>query len=172
MNPRIFGGLLALARDANQNGAQGNLRRALDSTLAVLRSRFDRQGIRLEVQLGDVVPNIPVGQADLERVLLNLATNAGEAMPKGGLLSIKAENAGDRLAVLITDTGLGITPENLTRIEEPFFTTKHNGTGLGLSVCRSILRNAGGQLYIYSQPGSTKVTVLLPVAAEKAAPHE
>lgn len=169
---RIFGGLLALARNANQNGAQGNLRRALDSTLAVLRDRLDRQGIRLEIQLGDIVPNIQVGQADLERVLLNLATNAGEAMPNGGLLSIKAEHVGNRLAVMITDTGAGITPENLTRIEEPFFTTKHNGTGLGLSVCRSILRNAGGHLYICSEPGSTQVRVLLPVVAERALPHE
>jgi two-component system, NtrC family, sensor kinase len=164
---RIFGGMLALARDANQGIMQANVRRALDSTLAVLRDGLERQGIHLDVQLSDVVPNIQAGQGDLEQLLLNLATNARDAMPSGGVLSIRTEIAGDTIAIVVHDSGTGISPEVMARIQEPFFTTKQNGNGLGLSICRSIVWNAGGRMEIASQPGAgTRIKVLLPTVRE------
>ena len=167
---RIFGGMLALARGANQGSAQANVRRALDSALAVLRDGLERQGIRLDVQLGDVVPRIQVGQGDLEQLFLNLTTNARDAMPTGGLLSIKARNLGNTLELAIRDTGCGITPELISRIQEPFFTTKPNGNGLGLSICRSIIRNVGGRIEIESGVGvGTQIRVLLPTVFDKMA---
>ena len=167
---RIFGGMLALARGANQGSAQANVRRALDSALAVLRDGLERQGIRLDVQLGDVVPRIQVGQGDLEQLFLNLTTNARDAMPAGGLLSIKARNLGNTLELAIRDTGCGITPELISRIQEPFFTTKPNGNGLGLSICRSIIRNVGGRIEIESGVGvGTEIRVLLPTVFDKMA---
>ena len=167
---RIFGGMLALARGANQGSAQANVRRALDSALAVLRDGLERQGIRLDVQLGDVVPRIQVGQGDLEQLFLNLTTNARDAMPTGGLLSIKARNLGNTLELAIRDTGCGIAPELISRIQEPFFTTKPNGNGLGLSICRSIIRNVGGRIEIESGVGvGTQVRVLLPTVFDKMA---
>jgi signal transduction histidine kinase len=166
---RIFGGMLALARGANQGSAQANVRRALDSALAVLRDGLERQGIRLDVQLGDVVPRIQVGQGDLEQLFLNLTTNARDAMPTGGLLSIKARNLGNILELAIRDTGCGITPELISRIQEPFFTTKPNGNGLGLSICRSIIRNVGGRIEIESGVGvGTQIRVLLPTVDKMA----
>jgi len=167
---RIFGGMLALARGANQGSAQANVRRALDSALAVLRDGLERQGISLDVQLGDVVPRIQVGQGDLEQLFLNLTTNARDAMPTGGLLSIKARNLGNTLELAIRDTGCGITPELISRIQEPFFTTKPNGNGLGLSICRSIIRNVGGRIEIESGVGvGTQIRVLLPTVFDKMA---
>lgn len=167
---RIFGGMLALARGANQGSAQANVRRALDSALAVLRDGLERQGIRLDVQLGDVVPRIQVGQGDLEQLFLNLTTNARDAMPTGGLLSIKARNLGNTLELAIRDTGCGITPELISRVQEPFFTTKPNGSGLGLSICRSIIRNVGGRIEIESGVGvGTQIRVLLPTVFDKMA---
>ena len=165
---RIFGGMLALARDSSHAGFQGNVRRALDSTLAVLRDGFERQRIQLDIQFPDVLPNIQAGQGDLEQLFLNLATNARDAMPGGGILSIGAENEGEHVALLIRDTGFGIPAEFLSRIQEPFFTTKKNGNGLGLSICRSIVWNAGGQMEISSEPGAgTSIRVLLPSAGAK-----
>ena len=165
---RIFGGMLALARDTSQGNLQANMRRALDSTLAVLRDGFERQGIRLDIQLGDMVPNIQVGQGDLEQLFLNLATNARDAMPTGGVLSMRTDVEGDRIAILINDTGCGIPTEFMSRIQEPFFTTKKNGNGLGLSICRSIVWNVGGQMDIHSQPGAgTQIRVLLPIVCGK-----
>ena len=167
---RIFGGMLALTRGAIQGSAQANVRRALESTLAVLRDSLERRGIKLDVQLGDVVPHIPVGQGDLEQLFLNLTTNAKDAMPTGGVLSIKARNLGSNLELVIRDTGCGITPELIPRIQEPFFTTKPNGNGLGLSICRSIIRNAGGRIEIDSGVGvGTQITVLLPTVFDKMA---
>jgi len=167
---RIFGGMLALAQGASQRSGQANVRRALDSTLAVLKDRLERQRIRLDVHLEDVVPNIQTGQGDLEQLFLNLATNAGGAMPTGGVLSIKVESLGGNVAILICDTGCGIPPEAMSRIQEPFFTTKRNGTGLGLSICRSIIRSVGGRMEIESQAGvGTQVSVLLPIVCDKVA---
>jgi len=167
---RIFGGMLALARGAVQGSAQANVRRALDSTLAVLRDGLERQGIHLDVELGSVVPNIQAGQGDLEQLFLNLATNARDAMLTGGVLSIKAATVGDSISILINDTGHGIPPEVMSRIHEPFFTTKHHGNGLGLSICRSIIGTLGGRLEIESQTGvGTQVKVLLPIVSDKMA---
>jgi signal transduction histidine kinase len=167
---RIFGGMLALARGANQGNIQANVRRALDTALAVLKDGFDRQGIQLNVELGNVVPNIQAGQGDLEQLLLNLATNARDAMPNGGVLSIKTEIAGDDIAILVHDSGSGISPDVMSRIQEPFFTTKKNGNGLGLSICRSIIWNARGRMEITSEPGAgTRIKVLLPIVRENRA---
>jgi two-component system, NtrC family, sensor kinase len=165
---RIFGGMLALARGSSQSNFQGNVRRALDSTLAVLRDGFERQRIQLDLQFPDVLPNIQAGQGDLEQLFLNLATNARDAMPGGGVLSIGAENEGEHVALLIRDTGCGIPAEFLSRIQEPFFTTKKNGNGLGLSICRSIVWNAGGQMEISSEAGAgVTIRILLPSAGTK-----
>ena len=167
---RIFGGMLALARDASQVSAQANVRRALDSTLAVLRDGLERQRIQLDVQLGDVVPHIQAGQGDLEQLLLNLTTNARDAMPTGGVLSIKARNLEGTLELIISDTGCGIAPELISRIQEPFFTTKPSGNGLGLAICRSIIRNVGGRMEIESRVGvGTQITLLLPAIFENRA---
>ncbi len=167
---RIFGGMLALARDSSHASFQGNVRRALDSTLAVLRDAFERQGIQLDIQFPDVLPNIQAGQGDLEQLFLNLTTNARDAMPSGGALSIGAQTEGEHVAILIRDTGCGIPEEFMSRIQEPFFTTKKNGNGLGLSICRSIVWNAGGQMEISSEPGAgTRIRVLLPSAGAKIA---
>ena len=167
---RIFGGMLALARGANQGNIQANVRRALDTTLAVLKDGFERQGIQLNVDLGKFVPNIQAGQGDLEQLLLNLATNARDAMPHGGVLSIKTEVVGDDIAILVHDSGLGIPPDVMSRIQEPFFTTKKNGNGLGLSICRSIIWNARGRMEIDSEPGAgTRIRVLLPIVRENRA---
>jgi two-component system, NtrC family, sensor kinase len=167
---RIFGGMLALARGASQGSLQANMRRALDSTLAVLRDGLERQGIKLDVQLGDVAAQIQAGQGDLEQLFLNLTTNARDAMPAGGVLSIKARNLGDSLEIAIRDTGCGMTPEVISRIQEPFFTTKPNGNGLGLSICRSIIRNVGGRIEIESRVGvGTQITVLLPTVFDSMA---
>jgi signal transduction histidine kinase len=167
---RIFGGMLALARGATQTTAQANVRRALDSALSILKDALERQGIRLDVRFPDILPNIRTAQGDLEQLFLNLAGNAKDAMPAGGVLSIRTERAGDKLVITIRDTGCGIPPEHMARIWEPFFTTKHNGSGLGLSICRSIIWNARGEMKIDSQVGNgTQIRVAFPIVEDQTA---
>jgi two-component system, NtrC family, sensor kinase len=165
---RIFGGMLALARGVTQGSPQANLRRAVDSTLSILKDGFERQGIKLDLRLMDVLPNIRAAQGDLEQLFLNLATNAKDAMPVGGTLTIHTERLGEKVRIVIRDTGCGIAAEHMSSIQEPFFTTKAQGNGLGLSICRSIVWNVGGQMKIESEPGvGTEIGVLLPIVDEK-----
>jgi signal transduction histidine kinase len=166
---RIFGGMLSMARSAAQGGRNANVRRALDGTLVIVKDALERQRIRLDIQLVDGVSHVRTGQGDLEQLLLNLIVNAKDAMAQGGLLGIKTAIAGEKLEISIRDTGCGILPEHLSRIQEPFFTTKPDGNGLGLSICRSIVWNARGDMKIESQTGAgTVIRVLLPIAAPAA----
>ena len=125
--------------------------------------------------------NLPTIQADrqqLRQLFLNLLTNASDAMPQGGKLTLRAvsSNLGDAKAVAIevADTGEGITAENLEKIWEPFFTTKPEGkgTGLGLAICRRIVEEHGGTIDIQSEGAGrgTTVRIVLP-ATNKAVSH-
>ncbi len=124
---------------------------------------------------------VKVDQSQLEQVILNLTTNAHEAMPQGGQMRIRIDryvssgNGGDvargeyvRLA--ISDTGCGMSPEVAARAFEPFFTTKKTGSGLGLSTVYGIVKQSGGHLIVQSIPGEgSTFTVYLPVVARDAA---
>jgi two-component system, NtrC family, sensor kinase len=116
----------------------------------------------------DFPPSLPPGLADLEQVrivLSNLIRNAREAMPRGGRLTITARRAGDGVEVDVSDTGVGIPPENLPRIMEPLYSTKARGLGLGLAIARSILEKNNGSLRVVSEPGrGTTFTVRLTAA--------
>jgi signal transduction histidine kinase len=163
---RIFGGMLTFARGSAKHVGQGDVRRAIESTLAVLSDSLRRQGIEVALELDETLPPVDGRQSDLEQVFLNLATNAREAMPQGGALRVRAGVDGGDIAIAIADSGRGIPAHMLSRIAEPFFSTKSDGTGLGLPTCLSIVAGLGGEMTIASEPGSgTTVSVRIPAAA-------
>jgi tRNA(Ile)-lysidine synthetase-like protein len=138
--------------------------------------RYDRSYLRHRVW------PVLVDRGRLDQVLMNLSVNAKDAMPDGGKLSIALTNenlpksgsheAGDYVALKISDTGCGIAADTIGRIFDPFFTTKApgKGTGLGLATCYAILRQAGGDISVDSTPGQgTCFTLLLPRAEGRAA---
>ena len=111
------------------------------------------------------VPQVRGGQGDLEQLVLNLATNARDALPTGGTLRVCAAHEDAEVVVTVEDDGFGIEPDVRARVLEPFFTTKPHGNGLGLSICRSIVWNMGGKLTLESEPGAgTAVHLRLPAA--------
>jgi two-component system, NtrC family, nitrogen regulation sensor histidine kinase NtrY len=126
-------------------------------------------GIDLSV---DVAPDLPAVGADrvpLEQALLNLVSNAVDAMPEGGRLRLAARADGDGVALAVTDSGPGIPPEDLARVFDPLFTTKPpgKGTGLGLPILREVVEAHGGTVRLESRPGEgTTATVRLPCAVE------
>lgn len=133
-------------------------------------------GVHVDV---DVAPDVPAVRSDrgqLEQVLLNLAANAGDAMPDGGTLTITAavaRGADGYVHLVVRDTGAGMTPDVQARAVEPFFSTKPKGesTGLGLTTVHGIVADAGGSVEIDSEEGvGTTVTVRLPGVTDPATP--
>jgi signal transduction histidine kinase len=130
------------------NAIVGNLCSLIERTLG--------EQIRLEAQLGDRLPPVRIDRNQLENALLNLAINARDAMPEGGVLTLSTsiEEHG-RVQLAIADTGSGMDEQTLRRATEPFYTTKPvgQGTGLGLSQVYGFVTQAGGELRIDSRPG-------------------
>lgn len=134
-------------------------------------SRLLPKRIQLEVKLESEAAKVSIDPAALEQVILNLVLNAKDAMPEGGVVSLEIgiERSGKERAVVISviDSGVGISAGSEEAIFEPFYTTKAigEGTGLGLSVCGNIVREAGGTISAVSTPGQgTRFRVVLPYA--------
>jgi two-component system NtrC family sensor kinase len=163
---RIFGGMLAFARGSSRRVRYGQVRAAVDTALAILRDSLERRGIHLSIEIPPDTAAVACGQSDLEQVFLNLLTNAREAMAGGGRLVVRAQADPEAVTISVADTGCGIPPEHLLRVQEPFFTTKPHGNGLGLSICRSIVWETGGKLTIDSDPSrGTHVEISVPRAS-------
>jgi len=120
-------------------------------------------------------PKAPVVRGQIEQILLNLIINARQAMPRGGrlLIEVKENKVAQMAEIKICDSGVGIPPDQLRLIFEPFYTTKepddhgHGGSGLGLSVCRQIIEQHHGRIRVESMVGrGSKFIVKLPLALE------
>ena len=144
-------------KGGERSARAGCLRQSEAARIPSTRSR--------KVNIPDDIPEVACSQSDLEQVFLNLLTNAREATPPGGRIVVTVRAVDSMVEISIGDTGCGISPENLARVMEPFFTTKPHGNGLGLSICRSVLWEVDGTLRIHSESGNgTQVQALVPVA--------
>jgi len=172
--------LLALAREAPSRPQRVDLNQLIAGLLQVLPRLVD-ESCEIATRLAPELWPVEADPGGLEQLLLNLAVNARDAMPRGGRLRIETSNQtlvesvrmrwgrpiapGDYVLLAVTDSGTGIAPEHLEKIFDPFFTTKPpgQGTGLGLSVCMGIAAQAGGYINVYSEPGQgTTFRVYLP----------
>ena len=160
--------LLAFSRKHPDTPTRTNLNEIVSNMQPILRSLVSEH-IRLDIVLGEKPVPILVDIPQLEVVLINLAINAHDAMPSGGVLSVSTgaqeRNAKNFAVLTVTDTGKGMTPEVQARIFEPFFTTKEigKGTGLGLSSAYGVVQKAGGSIEVESQVGQgTQFRVYLP----------
>ncbi len=161
---RIFGAMVHFARGSARNPSEVSIRHAVDGALAIFREALMRRGVRLEVDIAEDLPPLLAVQADIEQLLLNLISNACDATGPDGRLTIRAASCDAALEILVEDTGCGISGADLVRIREPFFSTKANGHGLGLAICRSILAQHRGRFEIDSTPGAgTRVRALFPL---------
>ena len=126
----------------------------------------DSRASKVEMTL-KIAPDLPPVRADrnyLKQLLLNLILNGVQAMPEGGKLIIEAHAQGTSLQVNVIDNGLGIEADDLSKIFQPYFTTKTNGSGLGLAIARRIAEAHGGKLAVASEPGrGSCFSVLLPI---------
>ena len=120
--------------------------------------------VRLERKLGPSMPQVLADRDLLKQAVLNLFTNAMQAMPDGGSLHVRTWGTGDRVRIEVRDTGGGIPADVLPRIWDPYFTTRESGTGLGLPTVKRILAEHGGDVGVESRLGhGTTFTLTLPV---------
>jgi len=124
-------------------------------------------GVKLEVSTAADLPRVSADSGLLRQALLNLALNAVQAMPSGGVLRFEARRAADRqIELAVSDTGVGISPEHLSRIFDLYFTTREGGSGIGLSMVYRTIQLHDGHIEVQSTPGrGTTFTMRLPQAA-------
>jgi len=165
--------LLDFARQSESARVRSDINEIIIDVMALVNHLLRTSGVQLVTDLSDKLPWISIDRNQIKQVILNLIHNALHAMPTGGELHIKTKcrrrDQRDWLTVSFMDTGIGIAPENLERVFEPFFTTrsKDGGTGLGLSVTYGIITDHGGSIDVESQVGKgSTFTVWLPIEVE------
>jgi len=173
----IISGLLNFSRTGPTELGDVHLNRIVGDTLALLEPQLRSAQVAVETELDDRLPPIHGDSGKLQQVLVNLFFNARDAMPQGGRLSVRtrahAVDGGSRVRVEVADTGVGIAADHLSKIYDPFFTTKTTGrgTGLGLAITYGIMQEHNGSIQVRSQPGQGTTFILeFPVAAAVAAP--
>ena len=143
----------------------------VEKAVSIVRAHDQAANVRVETDLHPSLTPVHVDGEQMIQVILNIAFNGIEAMPEGGTLAIRTSKIeseeGDAVAVSIRDSGKGIGREEMKNIFKPFFTTKKRGVGLGLAICRRIIRNHGGQIRAKSIPGQgTVFFIRIPVPEE------
>ncbi|HSL20734.1 MAG TPA: ATP-binding protein [Vicinamibacterales bacterium] len=168
---KIVNGLLNLARPAQVETGPVDLHAVINDVLALLDHQFRTAKIQVRKELAPAPPIVEGIEYKLQQVFLNLFLNARDAMPRGGWLSVTTRREAGRAVVEISDTGSGIPAEQLSRIYDPFFTTKAlgKGTGLGLSITYGIVQEHGGTITCESAVGQgTRFALMLPLAAGRS----
>jgi signal transduction histidine kinase len=147
---------------------EGDLNALIAGLGEFIRAELEQSNIRLLLELDDKLPPVLFDERYMKQVLLNLIKNAQAAMPRGGLLTIATLGKDSEIRISVCDTGMGISQENLKKIFEPYFTTKSNGTGLGLTLVYKIIREHQGEMSVDSREGEgTDFEIILPVYQKK-----
>lgn len=164
---RILTDLLQTARPHPPEIRQGNLNTTVEHAVMLARQQALSRPIRIELKKDLALPEVEHDSDQIHQVLLNLLLNSIQAIEGPGLVTVALEPHADCVAIIVADTGRGILPEHLPNIFRPFYTTKGNGTGLGLSLARRIVEEHHGRIEVSSSAGEgTKFVVLLPVRVE------
>jgi signal transduction histidine kinase len=171
----IINSMLGFARNKSAQREMTDLASLVEEVLILCEKDLSKHRIQVETNFHER-PQAPVVPAQIEQVLLNMVINARQAMPRGGRLrlEVRANLRTGMAEVRVGDSGIGITPEKMRLIFEPFYTTKepdengHGGTGLGLSVCRQIIEQHHGRIRVESLAGKgSTFTVKLPLKLEE-----
>lgn len=143
--------------------AQVSYRDIIDRALPVLQEKLLEQKVTVQLELSPDLPLLNCDQELIRNCLFNFITNGAQSMPQGGTITLGATFADGTFRLTFADQGTGITPEDMGKIFQPYFTTKEAGIGLGLAITDRIIREHGGTIIVESEPEKgTLITVLLP----------
>ena len=161
--------MLSFSKPDEEERQPADINSILDEILLLVRKQLHENSIRTTFSYGNDLKKVYASKNQLRQVFLNMISNARDAMPDGGTLSINTMSVGDHIHIEVSDTGIGIREENLDKIFDAFFTTKDGvrGVGLGLSVCYGFIKEHDGDIQVRSEVGEgTTFTITLPVYKE------
>lgn len=163
----IVNNLLNFSRTGDADFREVEVNQVLDDTIQLLEPQLRNSRVEILLHYGKELIPAQGNASKLQQVFMNLILNARDAMPDGGRLTIQTRMVETSLVIDFRDTGLGIDPENIARIYDPFFTTKDigQGTGLGLAISYGIIQEHGGRIFVESRPNEgAHFTIKLPTA--------
>ncbi|MDR3343049.1 MAG: PAS domain-containing sensor histidine kinase [Treponema sp.] len=158
---RIVVDFLFAVRPMNMDFREGNLNTLIEELTAFVSYELEESHIVCALELMEELPVMQFDERFMKQALLNLIKNAIAAMPAGGTLTIKTEAKDMDILISICDTGIGILEENLSKIFEPYFTTKETGSGLGLTLVYKIIREHQGEITVKSREGAGSCFVII-----------
>ncbi|NNE35786.1 MAG: sensor histidine kinase [Rhodothermales bacterium] len=142
----------------------------VESVIALVRKQAEGQGVAVELHVGSGVPVIEADEQGLRQAILNLLLNAVQAMPQGGSVTVSVQAKSGRVSVIFEDRGPGLSDEALQRAFDPFYSTKREGVGLGLSIAFQIIDQQGGDLRVVNRThGGARFTLEIPEKVPPAA---
>jgi two-component system sensor histidine kinase HydH len=161
---RVISQLLDYARPMTMQRQEVSIQDIIRHALRMIEAQAREKGITLQADLPTEIPAAGIDADRMKQVFLNLYLNALGAMETGGMLSVALTGMTDgRMRIEVRDTGVGIAPQDLGCIFDPYFTTKPSGAGLGLAIVQKIIDAHGGEIQVASTPGQgTTITILLP----------
>jgi signal transduction histidine kinase len=169
---KIAASLRSFARQSPGERGPVDLNAIVEESMLLMQKPLATDNIRLSTTLADDLPAVHGDANALHQVLMNLLTNAREAINGGGEIRVRTGRVAARpgwIELVVADTGPGIAPDDVTRIFDPFYTTKRSGTGLGLSVSYGIVQDHGGTIQVDSTPGrGTTFTLRFPTVPPAA----
>jgi two-component system sensor histidine kinase HydH len=166
---RVIGQLLEFARPMDLKKKPTSLQVLVQHSLKMIEGDANRGNIKLNMNIAPDLKEVLLDPDKMTQVFLNLYLNAIEAMVDGGTLSVELRRDANtkNIRIIISDTGVGITQENLACIFDPYFTTKSSGTGLGLAIVHNIIEAHEGEIKVQSRTGEgTRISILLPSSIE------
>ena len=170
---RIITDFINYARPRNPNIAPCRVEEVLDKNITFLEAQNKEQGYVVKKNYQNPLPEIMADSAMLYQSFLNILINAMQSMPDGGRILVEVSSGDHRVTVHFDDEGQGIPSENLDKIWDPFFTTKEQGTGLGLGIVKNIIESHGGSIQIVNRPvRGSRVTIELPIKHQTESAEE
>lgn len=167
--------LLEFARDRQPKKVLASINRIIEKSLGILENEFHLRHVQLQKELVEGIQEALLDENQLEQVFVNLLLNALQAIGEKGTITVRSQTDArqKRLTVDIIDTGCGIAREHLDKIFDPFFSTKKDGSGLGLAVSYGIIQNHQGQIEVESQVGqTTRFRITIPLFSDRQKPKD
>ncbi len=167
----IIQGLLEFARDREPQRALVNINDIMESALGIVENEFHLRHVRVRKQLDKIIEKVYLDENQIEQVFINILLNALQAVENKGVVTVQTvvDLEHKKIHIEISDNGCGIAPDHMKKLFEPFFSTKANGTGLGLAVSYGIVENHQGDIRVFSKPGKgTRFIIDFPFLVENS----